>query len=247
MDRDALYHADDVTKQTNIVHLVAIIFLAITLRMEVALPTNEPAIHRLVEDILEDIFLLNATPQWPSPVPKPKDQPTVEHATTVACSHDWSLIIDYPRHSLKWIETLLDRSNPSVLYFGSQFNNVYLEDDGQGVLELVFDHIDRLRIFNLFVHASSRELVCSRFLQMPAPNLEFLHIIYEISGQEHLIHPLFNNHAPNLQSLDLDRCTVDFTSSVLKSVTKLHVNLSEENSHPTSLDWLNILGGMPSL
>ena len=163
MDRDALavYHADDVTKQTNIVHSVAIIFLAITLRMEVALPTNEPAIHRLVDDILEDIFLLNATPQWPSPVPKPKDQPTVEHATTVACSHDWSLIIDYPRHSLKWIETLLDRSNPSVLYFGSQFNNVYLEDDGQGVLELVFDHIDRLR-FLIYLSMLQAGSLCVR-------------------------------------------------------------------------------------
>ena len=57
MDRDPLYHADDDTKQIK-----PIIFLAITLRMEVALPTNEPAIHRLEDDILEDIFLLNATP-----------------------------------------------------------------------------------------------------------------------------------------------------------------------------------------
>ena len=41
MDRDALYHADDDSKQIK-----PIIFLAITLRMEVApsLPTNEPFI-----------------------------------------------------------------------------------------------------------------------------------------------------------------------------------------------------------
>jgi hypothetical protein len=141
--------------------------------MDVALPSNsanEPAIHRLVDDILAYIFLLNATPD-----PKSKNQPTIEHATTVASSQVctrwrsialnsrsiWSLIIDYPRHSLKWIEILLDRSNPSLLDFGSRINKVLLEelvDGGQGVLELVFNHIDRLRIFNLRVPASFWEL-----------------------------------------------------------------------------------------
>ena len=230
--------------------------------MEVALPSNsanEPAIHRLVDDILEYVFLLNATPQWTPHVPKSKRQATIEHATTVAssqvctrwrsialnCHTIWSLIIDYSQHSLIWIETLLDRSNPSPLDFGSQSNHVYLEDGGQGVLELVFKHINRLRIFNLYVESPSWELVCSRFLQLPAPNLEVFHIFYDTVG--HLTHPLFNNHAPNLRSLGLHWCTIDFTSPVLTSLTKLSVNLSEENVCPTILDWLNILGGMPSL
>jgi hypothetical protein len=144
-----------------------------------------------VDDILAYIFLLNATP----PDPESEDPPTVEHATTLAssqvcsrrrsialdCHTIWGLIIDYPRHSLKWIETLLDRSNPSLLDFGSRINKGLLEelvDGGQGVLELVFDHIDRLRIFNLYVPASTWELVSSRFLQMPAPNLEFMHAFF---------------------------------------------------------------------
>ena len=220
--------------------------------MEVPLPgnsTNEPAIHRLVDDILEDIFLLNAT------LPDTE----LEHATTVAssqvctrwrsialnCHTIWSLIIDYRRHSLKWIETLLDRSNPSLLDFGSRISSVYLEDGGQDVLDLVFKHIHRLRIFNLHVPASSWELVCSRFLQMPAPNLKFINVLDDTAG--HLTHPLFGNHAPNLQVLGLHRCTIDFTSSVLTSLTELYVNLSEENARPTTLNWLNILGGIPSL
>ena len=234
--------------------------------MEVALPSNsadEPAIHRLVDDILAYIFLLNANPQpeWSRylPIPKLKDPPTVEHATTVAssqvctrwrsialsCHTIWSLIIDYRRHSLKWIETLLDRSNPSPLDFGSRFSIVSLEAGGQGVLELVFNHIDRLRIFNLYVPASSWEFVCSRFLQMPAPNLEFMQVFNETAG--HLTHPLFNNHAPNLRSLGLERCTIDLTSPVLTPLTELYVSLSEENAHPSLLDWLNILREMPSL
>jgi hypothetical protein len=222
--------------------------------MEDALPNysaNEPAIHGLVDDILEYIFLLNAT------------LPDSEHATTVAssqvcsrwrsialnCHTIWGRIIDYRRHSLKWIETLLDRSNPSLLDFGSRNNCVYLEDDRQGVLELVFNHIDRLRIFNLGHDDpdSIWELVCSRFLQLPAPNLEFMHVSF-VAG--HLTHPLFDNHAPNLQNLGLLHCSVDFTSPVLTSLTDLSVrdiDQLEGDAVPTVLDWLNILGGMPSL
>jgi hypothetical protein len=237
--------------------------------MDVALPSNsanEPAIHRLVDDILAYIFLLNATPD-----PKSKDQPTVEHATTMASSQVctrwrsialnsrtiWSLIIDYPRHSLKWIEILLDRSNPSSLDFGTRINHIKLEDGrrGEGVLELVFNHIDRLRTFNLVVYtsvsASFWKLVSSQFLQMPAPNLEFVHVFFDsgVTADLHLTHPLFDNHAPNLRSFGLGGCTVDFTSPIFKltPLTELHVNIRREKARHTLLDWLNILGGMPSL
>ena len=240
--------------------------LVITHRMEAALlsnSSNEPAIHKLVDDILEYIFLLNATPQtpsqWPPPIPK---EPTVEHATTVAssqvcrrwrtiafnCHTIWSLIVDYRQHSLKWIETLLNRSNPLPLDFGSRFHSVSLEDDarGKGVLELVFNHIDRLRNFIAHVPASSWELVCLRFLQVPAPNLEIMYIFPDgFAG--HLTHPLFDNHAPNLRSIGLRLCTVDFTSPVLTPLTELFVDISQENGLPTLSDWLNILGGMPCL
>ena len=219
---------------------------------------NEPAIHRLVDDILAYIFFLNTNPD-----PDSEDPPTVEHATTVAssqvctrwrsialdCHTIWSLVIDYHRHPLKWIEILLDRSSPSLLDFGGRFNAVHLnelEDGGQGVLELVFNHIFRIRNFNLYVQVSIWELVSLRFLQMPAPNLEFMNIL--LGGTAgHLTHPLFNNHAPNLRSLGLVRCTVDFTSPVLTPLTELNVSLSEEHARPTLLDWLNIFGGMPSL
>ena len=63
-----------------------------------------------------------------------------------------------------------------------------------------------------------------------------------------LTHPLFDHHAPNLQNLQLRRCTVDFTSSILTSLTELYVrDITEASAVPTVLDWLNILGGMPSL
>ena len=201
--------------------------------MEVALPSysaNEPAIHRLVDDILAYIFLLNST------IPE-------KHATTVASSQVctrwrsialnyhaiWGRIINYRRHSLKWLETLLDRSNPSLLDFGSRIDWVYcatIADKGQGVLELVLNHVDRLRIFNVKIATSSSwELVCSRFLQLPAPNLEFVHVAFDVGVTGHLTHPLFDNRAPNLQSLGLHWGTVDFTSPVLTPLTELYVRL----------------------
>ena len=222
--------------------------------MEVALSgysVNGPDIHRLVDDILGYIFSLNST------IP--------EHATTLASSQVctrwrsialnyhtiWSRIIDYERHSLKWIETLLDRSNPSLLDFGSRIRNIngiILADGGQGLFELVFNHIDRLRVFNVLLSVSSWELVCSRFLRLPAPNLEFVHgviVDYGVTGR--LTHPLFDNRAPNLQNLCLYKCTVDLTSPVLTSLTELYYVRDIVYDSPTVLEWLNILGGMPSL
>ena len=135
---------------------------------------NEAAIHRLVDDILAYIFLLNAT------LP---DFDCREHATTVAssqvcmrwrsiafhCHTIWGPIIDYSRHSLKWIETLLDRSHPSSLDFGSQINAVDLVDGRHGVLELVYNHIDRLRMFNLQAPESSWSLCVRVFFSCLPP------------------------------------------------------------------------------
>ena len=192
--------------------------------------SNEAAIHRLVDDILAYIFFLNAT------VADPDGR---EHATTVAssqvcmrwrsialhCHTIWGPIIDYSRHSLKWIETLLDRSHSSSLDFGSRTAPIMvnrLKDGGQGVLELVFNHIDRLRTFNLKISDSCWGLVCSRFLELPAPHLEFVKISI-VRSAVWMVDPIFNHHAPNLQNLQLHRCTVDFTSPTLTRLTELYV------------------------
>ena len=96
----------------------------------------------------------------------------------------------------------------------------------QGVLEMVFNHIDRLRIFNLYGSASTWELVCSLFLQMPAPNhLECLQLLGSTSG--HLTCLIITR--PTCGALGLDWCTIDLTSPVLTPLTSLYVNLSEEN------------------
>ena len=223
----------------------------------IVMESNEAAIHRLVDDILAYIFFLNAT------IPDPDGR---EHATTMAssqvcmrwrsialhCHTIWGPIIDYSRHSLRWIETLLDRSHSSWLDFGSRIapvKTVYLLDGGQGVLELVFNHIDRLRTFNLEVPDSCWDLLCSRFLQLPAPHLEFVKIyIFKRAARLTHLNPIFNHQAPNLQNLQLRRCTVDFASPILTRLTELDVrDISDSGPVPTVLDWLNFLGGMPSL
>ena len=101
---------------------------------------------------------------------------------------------------------------------------------------------------------TSWELVCSRFLQLPAPNLEFVCIITEsyTGFAPKLTHSLFEHHAPNLQSLQLHQCMVDFTkftSPILTSLTELYIYgiFFGESAFPTVLDRLNIFSGMPSL
>ena len=74
------------------------------------------------------------------------------------------------------------------------------------------------------------------FLQLPAPNLEFVYIIND-SGRTNtrqLTHPLFDHHAPNLQNLQLHRCTVDFTSPTLTPLSELYVrDIAEASAVPT--------------
>ena len=95
--------------------------------------------------------------------------------------------------------------------------------------------------------------MCSRFLQLPAPKLEFVNIDIDdrddsVTQQFKAALPLFDNHAPNLQNLQLRRCMVDFTSPILTRLTELYIYMYRDaTALPTILDWLNILGGMPSL
>ena len=124
--------------------------------------------------------------------------------------------------------------------FGNWIKTVSLEDRQQDVLELVFNHIDRLRMFNFqipAVSASGWELLCSCFLQLPAPNCVVSIMIgsyYHDTGINRQL--LFNHDAPNLQNLQLHRCTIDFTSPILTCLTELYVHdITEVNVVPLAL------------
>ncbi|KAF8799991.1 hypothetical protein BYT27DRAFT_7200731 [Phlegmacium glaucopus] len=159
----------------------------------------------------------------------------------------WSRIIDYKYDSLHWIGELLRRSDPSLLDFGSRVKWVGVTKDRLGVLELVLNHSSRLRTFNLQTPTANWELVRSRFLQRPAPNLEFIH--FSLCYKEGVFTgPLFDNHAPNLRHFLLCRCAVDFTSPVLTLLTELDVcQITVLDAAPTVTAWLDLLGKMPFL
>ncbi|KAF8799987.1 hypothetical protein BYT27DRAFT_7118757 [Phlegmacium glaucopus] len=157
----------------------------------------------------------------------------------------WSRIIDYKYDSLHWIGELLRRSDPSLFDFGSRVRRV--EVYRLRVLELVFNHSSRLRTFSLQTPIANWELVRSRFLQKPAPNLEFIHFSLPYD-QGVFTGPLFDNHAPNLRHFHLRRCAVDFTSPVLTLLTELSVRqITILDATPTVTAWLDLLGKMPFL
>ena len=221
---------------------------------------KEPPIHTLSTDILEYIFSLNATDLGVFPSNR-----TAAAATTMASSQVctrwrstalnypaiWGHIISYDRLSLSWIDELLRRSAPSLLDFGSRVGCIILTDRPHDslVLELVLNNTSRLRVFSLQAPTACWEPVRTRFLQQPAPNLEFMMFcLPSNSGLVLNASNLFSNHAPCLRNLHLSRCAVGFPSSTLMPLTELYIHHTTAlNASPTVMSWLCILGEMSSL
>jgi hypothetical protein len=218
---------------------------------------QKPQYRDILADVLIYIFTLNAT--HPDALARDRAR------TTIACSQVcarwrlialgypviWSPVIDYNYHSLKLIEEMLNRSAPSLFDFGSRVRAIDLTcRDGRGlsVLELVFNHAARLRVFHLQAPTAHWERVCSCFFQQPAPNLEFVQFCILFDAGRMLEGPLFNNHAPKLQKFLLRRCAVNFTSPILTPLTELYVHeITALNAAPGVLSWLRLLLEMPSL
>ncbi|KAF8815415.1 hypothetical protein BYT27DRAFT_6698323 [Phlegmacium glaucopus] len=213
-----------------------------------------PPVFKLTNDLLAYIFLMNATRS---------DRQSIERAATTLASSQvctiwrsvalgyptlWNCIIDYHGDSLDWIDELLRRSDPSLFDFGSRVRSVALSEDRLGVLELVFNHSSRLRTFSLQTPTANWELVRSRFLQKPAPNLEFFNFCVLFDNGRVFRDPLFDNHAPSLRHFHLRRCAVDFTSPVLTLLTELYVHqITLLDAAPTVTAWLDLLGEMAFL
>ena len=218
---------------------------------------NTPPVFTLANDVLAYIFLINATRS---------DCQCVERAATTLASSQvcttwrsvalgyptlWNCIIDYSNDSLDWIDELLRRSDPSLFDFGSRVRPLQVlrvSDQRLRMLELVFNHSSRLRTFSLQTPIANWELVRSRFLQKPAPNLEFIDFCILFDDGRVFTDPLFDNHAPSLRYFHLRRCAVDFTSPVLTLLTELYVQqITLLNAAPTITAWLHLLGKMPFL
>jgi len=215
---------------------------------------DPPLIFELASDILAYIFFMNASHS---------DLHSVERAATTVASSQvcttwrsvalgypmlWNCIIDYHKDSLEWIDELLRRSDPSLLDFGGRVRRVDVSQDRLGVLELVFNHSSRLRTFSLQTPITYWELVRSRFLQKPAPNLEFIDLCVLFDNGRVFTDPLFDNHAPRLRHFHLRRCAVDFTSPILTLLTELYVHqITALDAAPTVTAWLHLLGEMPFL
>lgn len=160
----------------------------------------------------------------------------------------WGQIIIYHRHTLRWIDELLRRSEPSLLDVGSRVQHISIPNGELEVLELLLNHTSRIRVFSLQVTLSCWELICDRFLRQPAPNLEHMDICILSNAGRVFKDVLFNDHAPGLRHLHLRRCVVDLASPILKSLRGLYVQeITPLDAAPTVTNWLKILGEMPSL
>ena len=233
---------------------------------------DQVPIHSLPDEILEVIFLINTSK---SVEQGNENHPYDPHSTTLSTAQVcqrwravalnypviWSRIINYEQHSPSWIETLLARSGSTLIDFGgdSVFEPVILQSPrGKPVLQSIFRRIARLKTVNLHILRAPWEPICRTFLGQAAPNLEFLNLIASRSFPDCFYpNPLFADEAPCLRRLHLERCVIDFSSSVLSNLTELSVrNVTPRSAitHPrrsrlvpSVAGWLQVLKNIPSL
>ena len=235
--------------------------------------SDQAPIHGLPDELLEIIFLINTS--RPLTIKQGNENHTYDpHSTTLASTQVcrrwrtvaldypviWSRIIDYERHPLEWIETLLARSGSSLIDVGGVLEPVKLQDTrGKLVLQSIFQRITALKSVSLYIRWAPWESICRSFLAHPAPNLEFLNLTTSCPFPDCLyLNPLFADKAPRLRRLHLQRCLIDFSSAVLSNLTQLSVsditapNLTLTTPNPWKVapsvaGWLRVLKNIPGL
>ncbi|KDR80874.1 hypothetical protein GALMADRAFT_153283 [Galerina marginata CBS 339.88] len=230
-------------------------------------------VDQLPDEILEAVFLLNTSKEFQNDC-LIHDPHRTTIATVLVCKrwHNvaldypalWSRIIDYERHPPQWVEELLRRSKSSPIDVGedSVFKHVRLRNHGgKAMLGQIFEHASTIRTLSLQITYSPWDLICKKFLQYPAPLLEYLNLITSCPFPDCLYPgPLFALEAPRLRRLHLQRCLIDFSSPVLTNLTELSVldilapriMSMRKPDHPLKVaptvgGWLRILEHIPSL
>ena len=235
--------------------------------------SEQSPIDHLPDELLGSIFLLNTFKEV-------EDGQLLHdpHTTTLSllrvCKrwHDvamsypvlWSRIIDFEIHPPAWVKELLRRSKTSLIEVGedSVFKYVPLRyPRGKVMLHHMFEDPSRIKTLSLQIRLAPWEYICQNFLQYPATNIEYLNLITSSPFPDCLYPgPLFADVAPSLRRLHLQRCLIDFSSSVLSNLTELSILdiaapsiLSmRKPDHPLKVaptvgGWLRVLKNIPSL
>lgn len=235
--------------------------------------SEQSPIDQLPDELLGSIFLLNT-------VKEVKDDQllhdpyTTTLSSALACKrwHEvamnypilWSRIINYEKHPPALVKEFLRRSKTSLIEIGedSAFKHVQLRyPRGKVVLQHMFEDPSRIKTLSLQIRLEPWEYICQNFLQYPATNIEYLNLITSCPFPDCLYPgPLFADAAPSLRRLHLQRCLIDFSSSVLSNLTELSVldivapailSLRKPDHSlkvaPTVGGWLRVLENIPSL
>ena len=150
--------------------------------------------------------------------------------------------------SAKWVEEVLRRSDPLPL-------DVVIPMDAANrcplVVSMALMHLSRIRRLELTLVASAWWFVVqSKQLKTRAPLLEefSLEIKASIAGHRRMCIPepsnIFGGHAPRLEHLRIQNCSVDLSQSVF---TSLRVLVIEEIQHISLPDFLDMLRPMKYL
>ena len=224
-----------------------------------------PPIHRLPDDILQCIFLLNnidgddEDEDWNYDTVDSiiSSSQVCKRWRTAALQNRmvWLRFIDWIYSPVTWIEELLRRSDPCPFDFGDfhcgktvDLSDRVREEEGD-VLTLIFAHNTRLHTFCLVTTFSGFRSMVSPLFSCPVPILECLDVCIHDEGEVPDI-PSYDFHPPLLRHLRIHQLTFNVTPKpILRSLLTLSVTQGWERriGSYTITEWLGILADMPAL
>jgi hypothetical protein len=219
-----------------------------------------PPRFRIADEILADIFLLNANSAvefWDRSRQKWRrdhdPRLTTRYSSQVCqrwrqvalgCFTLWGRIIHYTKDPLPWIDELLRRSHQTTLELCQAREFGQLVYPKLSVLSRLMCHAQRLKTVKMLVKQAAWQGNCEGIFQNRAPSLEYFHLIVpSIRGTEMFTGTLFSDNAPCLRRLHLRSCLVNLFPPALSNLTELSV-ASITFGAPTIDAWLSILGNM---
>jgi hypothetical protein len=193
-------------------------------------------ISRLPPEILATIFTLLSASAW--------DERSVrlEWLGVTHVCHRWrEIALNYPRFWSYINFTKLSSAGKAEILARAKTAPLHLEVDAD----------DKLRILTHFdpFEGGPLETTLAR-LSSSAPLLEsisFSHISESEGPPATIPVNLLNGTAPNLTSLELEKCDISWKSPFLKGLRNLQIRDVSKNARPELEDWLDALNEMPKL
>lgn len=207
-----------------------------------------PPVSRLPTELLIDIFRYHIPGPW-TLVPR-KGLPPTWIAISHVCRRWREIAIGYPHlwaniilSNRSWTTAMLERSKPLPIVISAAF-------EGRPLRAALLDALSQVsRARELVLEVTMLHHLLESFKDQPAPSLESLRLVQSV-GMSPCVLPddVFGGHTPVLQELELDRVTIQWSSSLLRPrLTHLEIRNPHRDFLPSMTQMLDVLATMSHL